>query len=369
MADEFFIMSTESMRNYSGSVLHFLKNYQSMTRSCSFDGIDALQVKRFADGEMEVEISTSLRGKDIVIFSSSARNEAGLSVSEAKLELYHSIDALKRSRCEKIIVFEPYVSCARSDRPLSRNSVGLWVHFKTLVSLGCSHIVTYQLHSDKSKAMLDPAICVLDDIPVLPLLKKYLCDHFIKNIETLENVVRKSWAFCSVDAGGEKLTRRFANSFGAPLVIAHKQRDYSKANTVESINILSAEPLEGKILWIVDDMIDTGGSVVSLINTLVKMNPKEINIITVHAPFSGEAEERLSNLYNKGIINHIIVTDTIYFPNSIPAKLPNLEIVSSVELSANVLRHIINNTSTAELHETFNAQKYLTKQDLFLCSE
>ena len=68
--------------------------------------------------------------------------------------------------------------------------------------------------------------------------------------------------------GGEKLARGFANSFGAPLVVAHKQRDYSKPNTIESINILSAEPLDGKSLWVVDDMIDTAVSAEKLIRTL-----------------------------------------------------------------------------------------------------
>ena len=130
---------------------------------------------------------------------------------------------------------------------------------KILSSLGARQIVTYQLHSDKSKSMLDHTICVMDDIPALTLLKRYLCDVYIKSIEKLEQEVRSQWAFCSVDAGGEKLARVFANAFGAPLVIAHKQRDYSRVNAIESVNILSAEPVEGKALWIVDDMVDTAG--------------------------------------------------------------------------------------------------------------
>ncbi|GMO41430.1 MAG: ribose-phosphate diphosphokinase [Termitinemataceae bacterium] len=365
MKNEFAVTATESMRFYAGAVIQHLKNYSSLSGS-NIDATNDLLVKRFADGEMEVEVISSMRGKDVILFASSARNEAGLSVNDAKIELYHTIDALKRSRCGKIIVFEPYVSCSRSDRPLARNSVGLWVHFKTLVSLGTEHIVTYQLHSDKSKAMLDPAICVLDDIPIFTLLKKHLCDNYIKDLNTLENVVRNTWAFCSVDAGGEKITRRFANAFGAPLVIAHKQRDYSRANTVESINILSAEPLDGKILWIVDDMIDTGGSVISLINALTKQNPKEINIIAVHAPFSGEAASKLSDLYHKNMINRIIVSDTTYFPPAIPQMLPSLQIVSTSELSALVIRHLVSSASMANIHESFNAHEYLANCDLFL---
>ncbi|MDR0663516.1 MAG: ribose-phosphate diphosphokinase [Spirochaetaceae bacterium] len=368
MKDNFVITATETMRNYASTVAGILGRYpdfSSMNSLNSVNAVDSLKVKCFADGEMEVEILSSMRGKAVVIFSNSARNEAGLDINKAKLELYHAIDALKCSRAERIIVFEPYVSCGRSDRPLVRNSVGLWIHFKTLVSLGASHIVTYQLHSDKSKAMVDPALCVFDDVPVFTLLKKYICDHYIKDLETLETTVHNNWAFCSVDAGGEKLTQRFANAFNAPLVIAHKQRDYSKLNTVESIHILSAEPIEGKTLWIVDDMVDTGGSVESLINALLKFNPAEINIAAVHAPFSSPARKRLAALTEKKLLKRIIVTDTTYFPPSTPPDFPNLEIVPSAELSARVISNIVSDHSMADIHKSFNAKEYLQNLDLF----
>ncbi|MDR2802853.1 MAG: ribose-phosphate diphosphokinase [Treponema sp.] len=365
MKNDFVITATETMRNYAANVAGILSKYPDFSTKKDFNAVTALDVKCFADGEMEVEISTSLRGKDVIIFSSSARNEAGIDANKAKLELYHTIDALKRSRAERIIVFEPYVSCGRSDRPLMRNSVGLWIHFKTLMTLGASHIVTYQLHSDKSKAMVDPALCVFDDVPVSILLKKYLCDQYVKDIETLESVVRNNWAFCSVDAGGEKLTRRFANAFNAPLVIAHKQRDYSKANTVAAINILSAEPIEGKTLWIVDDMVDTGGSVENLILALAKQNPAEINIVAVHAPFSHPSRERLAALTERGFLKRIIVTDTIYFPPSTPRDFPNLQIVSSAEMSARVISKIMSDQSMSDLYKNFNANEYLQNLDLF----
>jgi ribose-phosphate pyrophosphokinase len=365
MRNSFLITATETMRNYASDVAGILSKYPDFSSRQNLNAVDALEVKCFADGEMEVEISTSLRGKDVILFSSSARNEAGLDVNKAKLELYHAIDALKRSRTERIIVFEPFVSCGRSDRQLVRNSVGLWIHFKTMVSLGASHIVTYQLHSDKSKAMIDPAVCMFDDIPVFTLLKKYLCDHYVKDIETLENEVHNNWAFCSVDAGGEKLTQRFANAFNAPLVVSHKQRDYSKVNKVESINILSAEPIEGKILWIVDDMIDTGGSVESLILALAKQNPAEINVVVVHAPFSNPARQRLAALTEKKLLKRIIVTDTVYFPPSTPKDFPNLQIVPSAELSARVINNIVTDHSMADIHQSFNAREYLQNLDLF----
>jgi ribose-phosphate pyrophosphokinase len=362
--NDFVICATRSMRNYASRVAsHLVKFPRFQDRADNINGVELLGTDRFADGEMEVVVNSSIRGRDVILFTSSARNEAGVGVEEAKIELYHAIDALKRSQAAKIIVFEPFVSCSRSDRTTRRSSVGLWVHIKILASLGMRHIVTYQLHSDKSKSMVDPAICVVDDIPALTLLKRCLCDRYIQNIEKLENEVRSRWAFCSVDAGGEKLARGFANAFGAPLVVAHKQRDYSKSNTIESINILSAEPVEGKVLWIVDDMIDTAGSAESLIRALAPFKPAEVNLMAVHALFSPPAAQRLSALSEAGLLRRIMVTDTVCCP--IPEQIPGLEVAPSAELSARVIRAIVTNTSMSKLLRPFNAAMYLNSPNLF----
>jgi len=358
--NDFVICATRSMRDYASEVIACLSKFPELGGGAEhINGIELLTTDCFADGEMEVTVNSSIRGKDVVIFSSSARsNEAGLSVEETKIELYQAIDALIRAQAGKIIVFEPFISSSRSDRTTRRSSVGLWVHLKTLSSLGTRHIVTFQLHSDKSKTMLDPAICAIDDIPALTLLKRHLCDTYIKSVEVLEKEVRNQWAFCSVDAGGEKLARVFANSFGAPLVVAHKQRNYSKPNSVESIHILSADSLEGKSLWIVDDLIDTAGSVEALICALAPHNPKEINVIAVHALFSPPAAKRLEALSNEGLLNRLIVTDTICCANSLP-NLSNFEIVHSAGLAAKIIKAIVNNESMSKLLRPFNAAVYL----------
>jgi len=318
------------MRGYAAKVVESLAKFPKFAgwKPEHFGGVDLLGTDRFADGEMEVTVSSSVRGKHVILFASCARNEAGISVEEAKIELYHAVDAIKRCQPGKITVFEPFVSCSRSDRTLRRSSVGLWVHLKTLVSLGAQHIITYQLHSDKSKSMLDPTICALDDIPALTLLQQRLCDAYIVDSKKLETEVRANWAFCSVDAGGEKLARTFANAFQAPLVIAHKQRDPSKPNSVESINILSAEPVEGKILWIVDDMVDTAGSVESLVRALAPLGPKEVNIAAVHAILSPPALDRVAALCMDGLLRRIMVADTVC-PDAPAGTSPGLEVVPS----------------------------------------
>ena len=366
--NDFVITATRSMRKYASKVAEYVTKMPHFSlQAKTINNVEITTTDRFADGELEVSIKKSVRGKDIVLFSSSCRNEAGIPLEEAKIELYHTVDALKRSQAGNIIVFEPYISCSRSDRTTRRNSVGLWVHFKTLTSLGVNHVITYQLHSNKSESMLDPAICTIDDIPVLNLMARYLCDVYIREIKTLEEEVRPNWAFCSVDAGGEKLAREFANAFVAPLVVAHKQRDYSRCNYVESVNILSAEPIEGKIIWIVDDMVDTAGSITGLIQALAAHKPREINIIAIHALFSPPAAERLNSFASEGLLNRIIVADTVD-SSGFAGINSRIEVVPSAELSARIIRTLILNESMGELMDPFNAEKYLTAPGLFTAS-
>ena len=360
---DFIVCAARSMKNYASQVIEYLAGFPEFAGvKDQINGVEILNTDCFANGEMEVTVSSSIRGRDVILFTSSVRNEAGISVEESKIELYHAVDALKRSQAHKIIVFEPFISCSRSDRTTRRGSVGLWIHFKILMSLGVRHIITFQLHSDKSNTIIDPAVCDIDNIPALNLLKRRLCDNYIKTNECLENEVRKNWAFCSVDAGGEKLGRGFANSFGAPLVVAHKQRNYSKANTVESVHILSAEPLEGKSLWVIDDMIDTASSVETLIRSLSQLKPKEINLIAVHAIFSPPAIERLEALSNEGLLSKILVTDTIGCMDSLLQKVKGLEVVGSAELAAKIIKVILKNESMSKRLKPFDAALYLSNK-------
>ncbi|GBU27934.1 ribose-phosphate pyrophosphokinase [Treponema sp. R8-4-B8] len=126
---------------------------------------------------------------------------------------------------------------------------------------------------------------------------------------------------------------------------------------MESINILSADPLENKSLWIVDDMIDTAGSVEKLIRALSQLKPKDINIIAVHALFSPPAVQKIDALIKDGLLNRMIVTDTVCC-SGYKEKLQNLEVVQSAELASGILKAIINNESLGNLLKPFSAREY-----------
>jgi ribose-phosphate pyrophosphokinase len=354
------IFSTRALAGYSHRVCEDLHQYPRFREGTGESDIHGeIAISKFADGEMEAEIGTSVRGCDVFLFAGGGRNEQGLSAEEIKVETYHAVDALRRAQAQRITVFEPYCGPGRSDRLTRRNSVGLWLHFKILLSLGIDHYITFQLHSEKSKTFIDPALCAVDDIPARALLKTYLCDNFIMTRERLHDEVRNQWLFCSVDAGGEGLAKRFAASFGTRIVISHKQRDYSAANTVESISILTAEPIEGKTLWIIDDMIDTGDSMSKLVRELAGRSPAALNIAIVHAVFSPPALERLGALCDERLVGTILVTDTIPCTPEIRRRLPCLRVVSSTHLASEIVYRLNSELPLSSLLAQFNADDYL----------
>ena len=367
MRGELILMATRSMREYVDRVAHQLETFPD------FHGIadpkriiGSMATATFADGEMEVEVNSSIRGKDVFLFSAAARNEQGIGVNEAKMELYHTIDALKRAAAGRITLVEPYCSSSRSDRTTRRNSVGFWMHYKTLAGLGVDHWITFQLHSDKSRTVVDPSKCGIDDVPVTPLLMEDIVNEFVKSPKYLDREVHEDWLFCSVDAGGESVARSYAQAFGTKLVIAHKQRNYQRVNTVDSINILSDTSIEGKTVWIVDDMIDTGGSVYALVKELNARGVAAINIAIVHPVLSDPAVERLRELHETHLLQNLVVTDTIACPPDLREALPFLHVVSSARLSAEIVMRMHQEQSLSPFFDTFNAWDYLSSLKLFI---
>lgn len=280
------------------------------------------------------------------------------------MEMYHAIDALRRARTNRIILFEPYCSCSRSDRITRKNSVGFWVHYKTLVSLGVNHIVTYQLHSDKSKTIVDPVHCYIDDLPVYQLLEARLTHDFIGNDHEKRADIRDNWVFCSVDAGSESLAKRFADDFGCSLVVAHKSRDHSKTNTVGSVTLLTDAPLAGKSVWIVDDMLDTAGSVYVLAQELKKRAVKHINIVITHPVLSLPSTERLARLADEGILQRFYAVDTINC-DQLTEQLPFFSVISSARRSAEIVMRMHLGQSLSPFFDPFSLKECMDNPQIY----
>jgi ribose-phosphate pyrophosphokinase len=357
MRGRLLLFATRALSAYCDAVAASLRSHHPDVEELR----GALSVAAFADGEMEVELGTSVRGRDVFLFAGSARNPLCLSPSECKLETYHAVDALRRAQAGRISLFEPYCGPGRSDRPTRRNSVGLWMHFKTLVELGVDHYLTFELHSEKSRTFIDPVRCAVDDLPGHVLLKARLCDTAIRTVGRLDEEVRRRWVFCSVDAGGESLAKRFAASFGTRIVVAHKQRDYSRSDHVESITLLESAPVDGTVVWIIDDMISTAGSVYPLVRELAARGPAEINIAVVHPVFSPPALDRLGELCDRALVQSILVTDTVAVSEETRRRLPCLRVVPSVDYAAEVVHRLNAELPLSSLLAPFDARAYLER--------
>ena len=365
MDNQLTILCTRTMADYASQVAYHIETFPEFRGDYSLrGGVHGLKVVKFADGEMEIEVHTSLRNSDVFLFANAARNDLDIGVEENKIEMYHTIDALRRARARRIVLFEPYCSCSRSDRITRKNSVGFWVHSKTLISLGVNHIVTYQLHSDKSKTVVDPVQCSIDDLPVYQLLEARLTNDFIRDDGMTMDEIKDNWVFCSVDAGNENLAKKFADDFGCSLIVAHKNRDYDKVNSVGSVTLLTDVSLNDKSVWIIDDMLDTAGSVYTLAQELKKRGVKHINIAITHPVLSDPGVERLARLAEEGILQRLYAVDTINCASVID-KLPFATIISSARRSAEIVIRMHEGKSLSPLFEPFSIKEFLQHPQLF----
>lgn len=360
MSNSLQLLATKSSFEYTQRVFEelclfpeFYANYHEKNQPYCID------VQNFADGEMEASIRITLRGKDVVFFASSGRSFYEHDPARAKMIMYHTVDAIKRARPSRLIVFEPYCSPSRSDRSLGRNSVGLYMHYKFLINLGVDTIITYQLHSDKSKSIIDPTISSIEDVPATMQLMEHIAAKHIKTLDYFNSYVKDNWLFCSVDAGGEGFARKFSKSFQTGLITSYKQRNYSKVNTVESVNILTASDISNKEIWIVDDMIDTGESMETLIRSLAKYNVKKVHVAVVHPVFSRPSLEKMSKLYQQNLLDTLLVLDTITHQPNYHTRFPFMDVVSSEQLTAQIVLRIHEHNSLSPFFEEFNINKFL----------
>ena len=211
------------------------------------------------------------------------------------------------------------------------------------------NIVTYQLHSDKSKTVVDPVHTLIDDIPGSNIIMDFLLRD-----EEFKNEVMP--IFCSVDAGGERLARNYAKAFKGELVIAHKQRSYEKNNHIEQVRILSDSLLQDKVVWVVDDMIDTAGSVVTLCEELKNRGVGFVNVAIVHSVFSPPALDRLSALHEHGLLHRLITTDTLEITSEVREKLPFLEVVGTTRRTAEIILRLYDEESLSPFFDNLPQQ-------------
>lgn len=283
------------------------------------------EVSRFPDGEIKVKIEESVRGEDVFIIQSTC-----LPANEYIMELLIMIDALKRASAERITAVIPYYGYARQERKTQpREPITAKLVANLLVSAGANRVLTMDLHAGQIQGFFDIPV---DQLEAVNILSNYFKE---KNLDKVVVV--------SPDVGGTARARGFSGRIKKPIAIIDKYR--SSFDDVEILHIVGK--VKGKTAIIVDDIIDTAGSIIKGSQALLKAGAKDIYICATHPVFAGPAKERLEKSFHDGLFKEIVVTNTIPVDND--KNLPCIKILSVAEIFAEAINRIHNNLSISTL--------------------
>lgn len=282
-----------------------------------------LKIAHFSDGEIIVNIEESIRGDHVYVLQSTS-----YPVSDNLMELLIMIDALRRASAKTVNVVMPYYGYARQDRKARpREPITAKLVANMLQGAGADRVLALDLHAPQIQGFFDIPV---DHLMGAPLLANY----FIENNLYGEDVV-----VVSPDHGGVTRARSLAEFLKVPIAIIDKRRP--KANVAEVMSIIGE--VEGKICIMIDDMIDTAGTIVQGAQALKDRGAKEVYACCTHAIFSGPAKDRLED----SAIKKVIVTDSILLPEE---RIPkNMESVSISKLLAEAISRIYSDRSVSPL--------------------
>ena len=280
------------------------------------------EINRFSDGEINVKIAESVRGKDVFIVQpTSAPANANL------MELLIMTDALKRSSAKSITAVVPYYGYARQDRKAApRVPISAKLVANLMETAGITRMVTVDLHASQIQGFFD--------IPVDNLYGAILFMDYIKS-KNFKNPV-----IASPDIGGVARARYFAQKLGLDMIIVDKRRE--KANESEVMNIIG--DVKGKDVILIDDMIDTAGTMTHGAKALKDLGATSVMACCTHPVLSGPAYERIEN----GALDELVVANTI--PMTRSSK--KIKILSTASMLGEVIRRVNNNESVNSLFES-----------------
>jgi ribose-phosphate pyrophosphokinase len=274
--------------------------------------------QQFSDGEMSPFIGESVRGHDVFIVQST------FAPAENFMELLLMIDAAKRASALNVNVLIPYFGYARQDRKdKPRVAIAAKLIANLLSAAGANRIMTCDLHADQIQGFFD--------IPVDHLDGNYIFVPYLKSLG-LENIM-----FASPDVGGIKRARSFAKFFNADLAVCDKYR--KEANKIESMRLIGE--VEGKDVILIDDLVDTAGTICKAANLLKEKGANTVRAICTHPVLSGNAYENINN----SVLEELVVSDTI----PLKQQSPKIKVLTVSDLFAKAIRKIHDHESISSL--------------------
>jgi len=283
------------------------------------------KVKTFSDGEIMVEIGENVRGRDIYVVQSTCSP-----TNNNLMELLIMMDALKRASAATITVVMPYYGYARQDRKAApRTPITSKLVADLVTTAGADRVVTVDLHAGQIQGIFNIPV---DNLFAAPVILDHLKSRFPDNIDNIVMV--------SPDAGGTERARAFAKRLGCTLAIIDKRR--TGPNVAEVMHLVG--DVTGKTAIILDDMIDTAGTLTQAANALKAHGAKTIYACATHGVLSGPAIERI----NDSVIEKIVITDTIPLGEK-AGKTSKIKVLSVANLLAEAIRRIHEDESVSSL--------------------
>lgn len=275
-------------------------------------------LQKFSDGEMCPYFNESVRGADVFLIQST------FPPADNFLELLLMIDGAKRASAKYVTVVVPYFGYARQDRKdKPRVAIAAKMMANLLTAAGADRIMTCDLHADQIQGFFDIPLDHLDGTSIfIPYLKAL----------NLENII-----FASPDVGGVKRTRTFAKFFNAEMVVCDKYRE--RANEVASMRLIGE--VEGKDVIMVDDLIDTGGTMCKAAALLKEKGANSVRAVVTHPVLSGKAYENIEN----SVLEELVITDTLPLKGS----SSKIKVLTVADLFAKAIRKIHDHESISSL--------------------
>lgn len=279
-------------------------------------------VKRFSDGESWVELEDNVRGDDVFVIQPTC-----YPANENLMELLIIIDALKRSSADRITAVVPYYGYGRQERKVKpRTPITAKLVADLIAAAGADRVLSVDLHAGQIQAFFN---IPFDHLYATPVLLKYIKENFADDLVVI-----------TPDAGGAERARAYGKYLKVPMAMIDKRRP--SPNVSEVMNIIGE--VEGRRAIIIDDMIDTAGTMVKAAEALVQKGAKEVYACCTHPVFSGKALERIE----KSVMKEVIVTNTIPL-NDEAKKCKKIRVLSLASLLGEAIRRINNADSVSSL--------------------
>ena len=307
------LFACRASRDFAVKVVEELNNIRTPEEGQMHLG--ASEVTMFSDGEFQPAFTETVRGATVFISRST------FPPTENLMELLLTIDAAKRASADTVVAVMPYFGWARQDRKdKPRVSIGAKLVANLLRAAGADRVMTCDLHADQIQGFFD--------FPVDHIYASKVFIPYIKSLN-LDNL-----AIAAPDMGGAKRANAYAKELACPVIICHKSRE--RANVVA--NITAIGEVEGKNIIIVDDMIDTAGTLTKAADVLMEKGAASVRACATHAVLSGKAYENIA----ASAIKEVIVTDTIPL-SSDPAKdKSKIKVVSMTGTFARIIKRVYN---------------------------